>query len=92
MTYIQKNIDNIIAVGVTIVILIVAWFAFDAFFGLVGSLYDFLDIHIWAFFAGILSFIFALALVVLMIKISFWVIVLFIGITLSILVTIFDRR
>ncbi len=62
--------DSITAVIVTLVILVAMWFGFDAFFGLVGAIYTFLDLYIWAFFAGIIAFFFAITITVLMIKIG----------------------
>ena len=62
--------ENLKFAIVGIIILIVAFFAGDAFFGLVGDLYRFLDGYIWAFFAGIMAFFIALWFVIMMIYIT----------------------
>jgi len=66
----NKFKENIAAVIVTLVILVAMWFGFDAFFSLVGAIYVFLDLYIWAFFAGIIAFLFAITIVALMFKIG----------------------
>ena len=62
--------ENLIAVVATIGVLIVLWFGFDAFFALVGGIYIFLNTYIWAFFAGVIAFILAVSIVMLMFKIT----------------------
>ena len=70
-TKMKKDLaQNIALIIVIIAGLATVWFGFDAFFGLVGSLYTFLDEHIWAFFAWIIAFFTAIFIVGLMIKIA----------------------
>lgn len=75
---------NIVAMIATVFILAILWYAFDAFFSLVGALYVLLDGYIWAFFAGIIAFFTAIALVGIMIRITFLLIILAVPILMSI--------
>ena len=62
--------ENLKLAVTALIIVVVAWYGLDAFFDLVGGIYAFLDQYIWAFFAGIIAFFFAIFLVGLMIQIS----------------------
>ncbi len=87
-----KNMkDSISAIIVTAIILVALWFGFDAFFGLVGAIYTFLDGYIWAFFAGIIAFIFTFTIIILMIKISLVLLVLTLGL-LAVIIDAFSGR
>lgn len=55
---------------VILVMVVVAYFGFDAFFSLVGDLYTLLDGYIWAFFAGIIAFLASISIVVIMLQIT----------------------
>ncbi len=87
--------ENIAAVLTTVVVLVAIWFGIDAFIGLVIAIYTFLDLYIWAFFAGIIAFFFAITIVALMIKIAL-ILILFAtaGLILiaSVIVDIFNKR
>ena len=76
--------NQIIGIVSIVIILIGLWVGLDAFFGLVGEIYRFLDGFIWAFFAGIIAFFIAIGLVSLMLVITFYTI----AITLTIVITI----
>ncbi len=87
--------NNIGALITTVVVLFLAWVGLDAFFGLVGDLYTFLDGYIWAFFAGLIAFWAAVTIVMMMIYITFWSIILslaFIGFIMGGKVTLSKKR
>jgi hypothetical protein len=74
-----------------IVVVFILWISLDAFFGLVGDIYHFLDGYIWAFFAGVIAFFMALWLVILMFYITLFTVVAIIGF-LAMLVEIFTKQ
>jgi len=87
--------ENIAAILTTVVVLVAIWFGIDAFIGLVIAIYAFLDLYIWAFFAGIIAFFFAITIVALMIKIGLVLIFLTMtGLILiaSVIVDIFSKK
>jgi hypothetical protein len=81
----KNNITTWISV---IVVVFILWIGLDAFFGLVGDIYHFLDGYIWAFFAGVIAFFIAVWLVILMFYITLFV-VMFILWFLAMLAEIF---
>ncbi len=83
--------ENIGAVIATTIVLIAIWLGLDAFLGLVGAVYAFLNGYIWAFFAGIIAFFFALTIVILMIKISLILLFLTLGL-IAVIVDVFSGR
>ena len=91
MKYIMTK-NNIVAAIAAIIIVLGLWVGLDAFFGLVGGLYNFLDEYIWAFFAGIIAFFAALFLVGLMFQITVLVIYLILWIIASTAVLILELK
>ena len=82
---------NNIQIGLTIIVMVfLLWIGLDAFFGLVGDIYHFLDGYIWAFFAGVIAFLIALWFVILMFNITLFMVVAIIGF-LAMLVEIFSK-
>ena len=71
----KKEMGTVPAVLITLVVLTAAWIGFDAFFGLVGAVYGFLDQYIWAFFAGIIAFFLSISIVGMMVQITFIVVI-----------------
>jgi len=58
-------------IGLSIIMILgIIYFLGDAFFGLVGDIYRFLDGFIWAFFAGIIAFFLSITLSGLIIYIT----------------------
>ncbi len=78
MTFLNLTIKQWL---VAIIMTIVIWFGFSAFFGLVSNIYHFLDGFIWAFFAGVIAFFVAIWLVILMWYIAIFTVVVIIAIT-----------
>ena len=71
--------ENLKYIIVGVIVLVIAFFAGDAFFTLVGDMYRFLDSYIWAFFAGIMAFFIALWFVVMMVYITIAIVALIAG-------------
>ena len=71
--------ENLKYIIVGAIILVIAFFAGDAFTTLVGDMYRFLDSYIWAFFAGIMAFFIALWVVVIMVYITIAIVALIAG-------------
>jgi hypothetical protein len=78
--------ENLQAIIVTIIVLVLGWFLADAFFGLVGNLYHTLDQYLWAFFAGIIAFFTALWLISLCI----YILLAIVGFVLGMLTLLLD--
>ena len=71
----MKNFKNNPGTWLTIgLVLLALWLGIDAFFGLVGDLYHFLDGYIWAFFAGIIAFFIAIWLIIIMFYITLFIV------------------
>ena len=80
---------NNITVWISIIMVVIAlWVGLDAFFGLVGDIYHFLDGYIWALFAGVIALFIAVWLVILMFQITLFIVAFIIWV-LTILVEIF---
>jgi len=87
-----KISDGIIILVLLLIVGGIIYSLGDAFFGLVGDIYRFLDRFIWAFFAGIIAFFVAVSITGLIIWISIISIAFIFGLLIAGVTIIFGGR